>query len=92
MKLLIVEDQSGTLETLEEAVVREINEETGLIITAQSEDFYKIKLLDENTNLEQVHTYGKGNDVRGGMTTVYAVQLHFDPNIIQKNFLNIRNM
>jgi 8-oxo-dGTP diphosphatase len=72
-------------ETLEDAVVREVKEETGLVIIPKSEDFYKIELLNQNTNLEQIHTYGKGNDVRGGLTTVYAIQIKNNPKEVEKN-------
>lgn len=72
-------------ETLEEAVIREVKEETGLVIVPNSKDFYKIEILGEKTNLEQIHTYGKGNDVRGGITVVYAVQIKNNPHEIKKN-------
>ncbi|MFA6089433.1 MAG: NUDIX domain-containing protein [Candidatus Woesearchaeota archaeon] len=74
-------------ESLEEAVIREVKEETGLIIVPKSDDFYKIELLGEKTCLDQIHTYGKGNDVRGGLTTVYAVQIKINPILIEKNLI-----
>jgi len=63
-------------ERLEETVVREMEEETGIEIKILKQQFpFPASVLDQETYLDQIRTYHSGTDPRGGNTTVYAVQL-----------------
>ena len=75
-------------ESLEDAVVREVKEETGLEIKIKSRELpTPVKVLDNKTYLEQVRTY-MGADPRGGAATVYAVQVKTDPKELSKILKN----
>lgn len=66
-------------ESLEEAVVREVREETGVKIELMTKNIpYKVMVNGDQSLLEQVWTYNSGTDPRGGNTTVYAVKLKPD--------------
>ncbi|MBS3122705.1 NUDIX domain-containing protein [Candidatus Woesearchaeota archaeon] len=76
-------------ETLEETVVREIEEETGINLELLKDKFpFPLSVFDQETFLDQVRTYHSGEDPRGGNTTVYAVQFHGDVKDIEKKLRN----
>ena len=76
-------------ESLDQTVVREVREETGLVMKIVSGQLpTPVKVLGQQTFLEQVRTYNSGTDPRGGNTTVYAVQLDIDPRVVDKALRN----
>jgi ADP-ribose pyrophosphatase YjhB (NUDIX family) len=76
-------------EKLEETVVREVQEETGLEIKLRSKQLpTPVTVLGEDTHLDQVRTYESGKDPRGGNTTVYAVKLGLSPEQVEKALKN----
>ncbi len=79
----------GIGELLEDAVVREVAEETGARIEIMAQRIpMPVRLFGQETYLDQIHTYDSGKDPRGGRTTVYAVQLHGPPEGLKKSFRN----
>jgi 8-oxo-dGTP diphosphatase len=72
-------------EDLDDAVAREVQEETGVEIKIVSKKIpTPVVVLGENTFLDQIQTYGTGKDPRGGLATVYAVQLNQQPDKIAR--------
>ena len=66
-------------EKLEDTVVREMREETGIDIHIRSYDLpVPIDVCGEETYLDQVRTYHSGADPRGGNSTVHAIRLDGD--------------
>ncbi len=78
-------------ETLDDAVIRELGEETGLQMERLNDPAdipALVRLLNQQTELDQVRTYFSGSDPRGGNTTVYAVRYDGDEKMVEKSLKN----
>ncbi|MCB9359267.1 NUDIX hydrolase [Candidatus Woesearchaeota archaeon] len=81
--------RQGVGEELEDTVIREMNEETGIGMKKLDDGLIKrVDVLGQEAYLDQIHTYHSGKDPRGGNTTVYAVQLEMDPEYVKKQIQN----
>lgn len=72
-------------ETLDQTVVREMKEETGLNLEINSEQIpTPVDILGRKTHMNQIRTYNSGSDPRGGNTTVYAIPLDINPAALER--------
>jgi len=66
-------------ELLDDTVIREMKEETGVTITKLSDNIpLKVNVCNQVTVLNQVRSYFSGKDPRKGNTAVYSIQLKGD--------------